>query len=170
VSAAFNKGPGPAWDPDEEITLERRVRFPASFDDGASTRRTTEMRRVDSRLLAIARGELEPEDPFGGLIPIYDEGPAQEIQDDWLVLEPEPDPESGPSAATETLFEAFTPHLRLTDEEVMVLPIGDRTAFFLSQVDGRRSVQQLAVACAMDDLEALEITDELMRMGVIVLR
>jgi hypothetical protein len=169
VAAAFNKGPAPAWDPDEEITLERRVRFPASFDDGASTRRTMEMRKVDSRLLAIARGELEPEDPFGGLIPIYDEAPAQEVEEDWLILEPDPEPEGGPSA-TETLFEAFTPHLRLTDEEVMVLPVSDRTAFFLSQIDGRRSVQKLAHACAMDDLEALEITDELMRMGVIELR
>lgn len=173
MTTAWKKDPDAPWNPDDEITVERRVRVPAPVPDegGPATRRTTQMTRMDSRLLAIARGELEPDeiDPFGGLIPIYDEDPPVEVEDDWLLLEPEPEPESGPTSS-ETLFEHVRPHLRLRADEIMVLPVGDRTAFFVSHIDGQRTVRQLAEACAMDDLETLETIDELLRMGVVDLR
>jgi hypothetical protein len=167
------KGANAPWNPDDEITVERRVRVPATAADAeVPTRRTTQMTKVDSRLLAIARGEIDPDevDPFGGLIPIYDdEPPPIDVDDDWLILEPEPEPELGPPS-TDILFAHIRPHLRLRADEVMVLPVGDRTAFFVSQIDGQRTVKELADVCAMDDLEALEIMDELLRMGAVDLR
>lgn len=176
MTGAFKSGASAPWNPDDEITVERRVRMVAPTEQPPSadftTRRTTQLTKVDSRLLAIARGELEPDeiDPFGGLIPIYDDDAGSDaVDDDWLILEPDPEPEQGPSS-DETLFAHVTPHLRLRADEVMVLPVGERTALFVSQIDGKRSVHQLASACAMDDLESLEIIDELLRMGVIDLR
>ena len=69
------KVPHPA---DDEITIERLVRPPAAAsEDETSTRQTREMPVIDARLLAIARGDTEPDeeeiDPFGGLIPVEDD-------------------------------------------------------------------------------------------------
>jgi hypothetical protein len=167
VAAAIDEKGETPWNPDDEITVERRVRVPAAVEPSdPSRRRTTQMARVDSRLLAIARGELEPDpiDPFGGLIPVLDEEPSQEIDDGWLILETEPSPES-PSA----VLAHIRPRLRLRSQEIAVLPVGDRTALFVSAIDGKRTINQLGAACSMDDLETLEIVDELVRMGVIEL-
>ena len=175
---AFDKKADKPWQADDEITVERRVKT-GNTESPLSSRRTTPMTRIDSRLLAIARGELDPEeaDPFGGLIPIYDEDAAVEAPDEWLVLDPDPEVPhssgaSGASEADETtsvLIHAC-PFLRLRPDEVMVLPVGERTAFFASQIDGRRSLTELGKVCALDDLEILEVVDELLRMGAIDLR
>jgi len=94
--------PAPANDEDDanEITIERRI---------SATRRTTRLTKVDERLLAIARGELDPDDPFGGLIPIYDEEPTEEVDESWLMLD------SGPESTGESegLFGDIVPALRL---------------------------------------------------------
>lgn len=174
MQGAFKSGANAPWSPDDEITVERRVRAAAPTEppSDVTTRRTTQLTKVDSRLIAIARGELEPEeiDPFGGLIPIYeDDDEGDSLDDDWLALEPDPDPDQGPSSDG-TLFSHVTPHLRLRADEVRVLPVGERTALFVSHIDGKRTVHQLATVCAMDELETLEIIDELLRMGVVDLR
>lgn len=170
MAGAFKKSTEQACEPEEEITVQRRAYVPAPPACGPTTRPTTQLTKIDSRLLAIARGDLEPDevDPFGGLIPIYDEEPAEEVEDDWLILEPDPESESG--ASGELVFGNVTPHLRLRAAEVEVLPVGDRTALFVTYIDGKRTVHQLVDASGFDELEALETIHELLRMGVIDLR
>jgi hypothetical protein len=153
--------PAPANDEDDdanEITVERRI---------SATRRTTRMTKVDERLLAIARGEVDPDDPFGGLIPIYDndDEPSDAVED-WLVLG------NGPESTGESegLFGDTVPSLRLAPGELLTIGLLPRTAFFASQIDGKRTVGELTSICAMDDLSGLEVVDELLRMGVIDLR
>lgn len=178
MTAAYKIGRDAPWDPDEEITVQRRVHVPASAPIDPSTRRTTQITKVDARLLAIARGERDPDevDPFGGLIPIYDndDEPVEDVDDDWLTfdlapeldLEPESEVEGGP-ASTDVLFARVKPRVRLPAAELAVLPVGDRTALFLSRIDGKRTVQELVDPGGFDELETLEIMHELLRMGVI---
>lgn len=59
----------------EEITIERRARVPRQERPPVSQAITRRMPVVDSWLIAIARGDVDPEeDPFGGLIPVDDDG------------------------------------------------------------------------------------------------
>jgi hypothetical protein len=156
--------PAPAnEDFDDEITIECRVKVQAPAEPAPSRRTTTRLTAVDARLLAIARGEVEPDpdDPFGGLIPIYDND--DEV---WLKLDPEP-----PSSdADEFLFGQTVPAVRMRASELFALPLEDRSTFFLSQIDGRRTVEELIDICGLDDLSGLEIVDELLRLGAIELR
>jgi hypothetical protein len=58
-------------------------------------RLTTRMPKIDARLLAIARGEIEdggppegvPVDPYGGLVPVVDDEAGS-----WLESDVEPEP------------------------------------------------------------------------------
>jgi len=161
---AAKKLPQPAEaDPaghDEEITIERRVTVRASNLEQPG-RATTRMTKIDAHLLAMARGEIEPEDPFGGLIPIYDndEAEAIEVDERWLSLTPAPN--------IEGMFGATVPSLRMRPAEIFALPLEARSVLFLWQIDGRRTVEDVAAICGIDDLSALEIIDELLRHGVI---
>ena len=135
----------------------------------AARRATTRMTTVDERLLAIARGELEPDDPFGGLIPIYEndgDGATEDADDHWLFLG------SGPesSGASEGLFGDTVPILRALPDELLAMGLAPRTALFASHIDGKRTVQELLEICAIDDLTGLELVDELLRFGAIDLR
>lgn len=59
---------------DDEITVERRVRMRPTRPPvpQAVTRRVPV---VDSWLIAVSRGDVDPDDdPFGGLIPVDDDG------------------------------------------------------------------------------------------------
>ena len=151
---------------DDEITIERRVRMPLAPP-------TMRMDKIDARLLAIARGELEPDDPFGGLIPIYDHEPtpydedlsedlSEDVQDGWLSLEPAPSSE-------EAMLGSAVPRVRLRPDELHNLDLSVSAAFLLSHVDGKRTLQEINEACRLDDLESLELLDELLRMGAIEL-
>ncbi len=141
-------------DDSHEITIERRI---------SATRRTTRMTKVDERLLAIARGELDPDDPFGGLIPIYDDEPTEEADESWLMLGAGPES----SGENEGVFGDVVPTLRVLPGELLTIGLLPRAAFFASQVDGKRTVAELTSICALDDLAGLEIIDELLRMGAI---
>ncbi len=148
---------------DEEITIERRVKAAAVAD---VNRKTTRIAKIDAQLLAMARGEIEPDDPFGGLIPIYDDDDgdaALEIDQAWLMLEPEPLSEPGHFGLT-------VPSIRMCLNQLLALPLEPRASFFLAQIDGRRTVDELVSVCALDDLSGLEIVDELLRFGAITLR
>ncbi len=64
--------PLPREEANDEITIERRSKMPRPPVSQAITRRVPV---VDSWLIAVARGEVDPdEDPFGGLIPVDDDG------------------------------------------------------------------------------------------------
>lgn len=66
--------PLPREEADEEITIERRSKMTRP-DPPVSQAVTRRVPVVDSWLIAIARGEVDPdEDPFGGLIPVDDDG------------------------------------------------------------------------------------------------
>jgi len=148
---------------DDEITVERRVKLPPIvMGDAASL--TTRMPVIDERLLSIARGEIDPDDPFGGLIPIYDTDDTDEIDDTWLLPTSE-----DPTTGDENIFGHVVPRLRLGPHALMSLAMSDACRFFVSQIDDRRTVGQLIDVCRMDDLEGLETIDELLRLGAIEL-
>jgi hypothetical protein len=151
---------------DDEFTIECRVKVQTPAGSAASRKTTTRLTKVDARLLAVARGELEPDDPFGGLIPIYDNDEALEVEESWLMLEPE----AAPPGADEFLLGRTIPAVRMRASELFALPLEQRSTFFLSQIDGRRSVEELVDICGLDDLSGLEIVYELMRLGAIELR
>lgn len=159
---AARKTRPPEADPDDEITIERRVRITpdAEYQGGPVT---TRMNKVDERLLAIARGEVEPDDPFGGLIPIYDDDREPVPEPDWLVLSP-PQPKAGSS-----LFGNIVPRVRMRPDELFSLPLDERCSLFVSQIDGRRTLEELLDACGLDELSGLETIDDLLRFGAIVL-
>ena len=144
----------------EEITVERRVTVRAAAF-GASGPVTMRMNKIDAHLLAMARGEIEPDDPFGGLIPIYDNDDVlpPPVEERWLSL--------APAGAIEGLFGATVPSLRMRPDEIFELPLEARSVLFLWQIDGRRSVETVAALCGLDDLSTLEVIDELLRHGVI---
>jgi hypothetical protein len=162
VTGAARKTRPPEADPDDEITIERRVRITpeSEYQSGPVT---TRMTKVDERLLAIARGEVEPDDPFGGLIPIYDDDrEPMAPEPDWLVLTPQP--RTGSS-----LFGNIVPRVRMRPDELFSLPLDERCSLFVSQIDGRRSLEEIIDACGLDELSGLEAIDDLLRFGAIVL-
>jgi hypothetical protein len=102
----------------DDRTVERRVRVAAPAKSLYTTRLTKRMTAIDPRILAIARGDAEPEappapaavtlvrpgrvdgvedDPFGGLIPVVDDE-TTEVEESWL----EESPPSTPSKAPES--------------------------------------------------------------------
>lgn len=143
-------------EPYEEITVERRIR---TLDASCPTRRT----KVDERLLAIARGELEPDDPFGGLIPIYDDGPGNALEDGWVYVEPTS------ASAEEAVLSLAIPRARMKKSELFRLPMSARAGYLVAQIDGNRTVEQLVSLCELEELETLELLDELLRLGAIEL-
>jgi hypothetical protein len=164
VTGAARKSRAPETDQDDEITIERRVRVPPDAEYLAGPV-TTRMTKVDERLLAIARGELEPDDPFGGLIPIYDDLEHEVVvphEPDWLVLTPEPREEP-------SLFANIVPRVCLRPDELFSLPLDEHCSLFVSQVDGRRTLEEIIDACGLDELSGLEAVDDLLRHGAIVL-
>lgn len=64
----------------DERTVQRSVRVPALARLPVPMAPTQKMPEIDERLLAIARGEIDPDDdvvegdPYGGLIPVDDDG------------------------------------------------------------------------------------------------
>jgi hypothetical protein len=164
VAGAARKSRPPETDQDDEITIERRV----TVSPPASGPITTRMTKVDERLLAIARGDLEPDDPFGGLIPIYDDPQAaiEELDSQWLVLAPESKPEPN---AEPSLFGDIVPRVCLRSHELLALPLDQRCALFVSQVDGKRTLEEVIDACGLDEIEGLEAIDDLLRHGAIML-
>lgn len=141
---------------DDEITMVRRVAPPSSAP-------TARMLKIDERLLAIARGDLDADDPFGGLIPIYENDVTNGL-DDGLVLDSEPE-----TSSIEGMFGSVVPYLRMQPYELLALALSERSSFFASQIDGKRTVGKLIDVCRLDDLDGLEIIDELLRMGAIAL-
>jgi hypothetical protein len=126
---------------------------------------TTRMTKVDERLLAIARGDVDPDDPFGGLIPIYedDREEVEAVDAGWLVLAP-------PPAKSETsLFGDIVPRVRMRADQLFSLPLDERCSLFVSQVDGKRTLEEVIDACGLDELSGLEAIDDLLRFGAIVL-
>jgi hypothetical protein len=106
----------------EDRTVERRVRVAAPPSSLYTTRLTRRMTAIDPRILAIARGDAEPEapaasaavtlvrpgrvdgvedDPFGGLIPVLDDE-TTEVEESWL----EESPASGRRAEDEPATDA----------------------------------------------------------------
>ena len=161
MTGAARKSRAPGADSDDEITIELRVRVPpeAEYLVGPPTSRMTKM---DERLLAIARGEIEPDAPFGGLIPIYDDPPAQLIarEPEWLVLTPEPHAES-------SVFGNIVPRVRMRPDDLFSLPLDERCRLFVSQVDGCRTLEDILDACRLDEVSGLEAIDDLVRYGAI---
>jgi hypothetical protein len=148
-SAAISTLPAPART-EEEITMERRV----TVRTLPATHPTAPVLELDPNLLAEARGD----DPFGGLIPIYDE--VVEDEDGWASTDSElPDRPANQMVA----------RLLMAQHDLLGLPHDPRHGFVLCQIDGKRTVAEIADVCQLFDGEALDILAQLAALGAIEL-
>ncbi len=60
-----------------------------------------------------------------------------------------------------------TLHLLRSQREIAMLPLDPKIAFVLSQVDGRRTIDEILDVCAMPEREALAIVRHLVRLGIV---
>jgi hypothetical protein len=150
----------------EPITIERRAKLPLSAwpappSKSFTTRATTRMAAIDPALLAAARGDTAPtapppgEDPFGGLIPVYDD--EDTLDDRWDSIAP------ARTAAQ------MVPRLLMEQHDLLELPRDPRHGFVLCQIDGRRTVAEIADACQLLDGEACDILAQLAALGAVEL-
>ena len=162
---------------DEEITIERRVRIPeASLRAAVAVHATTRMEKVDARLLAIARGDLDPEevppllildDPFGGLIPVYEPAETAENLDGWLLFngsEPEP-----LAVLDLRIPYGAVPRLHMRAAELVALPLDHRSGFLLSHIDGQRSVEEIVDVSHLGPDDTLEVLAALVALRAIAI-
>lgn len=177
---------------EEDITVERRSRVPASATTPFSARMTHKMVAIDQRILAIARGEMDPDstrapapstmpppraaesepapagsftdyDPFGGLIPIADdEIQLDELDGDWVLEDVPPS-----SASPHAIDYAAVLRLRLSPGEILALPIDPRGGFMLSHIDGHRTVEELIDVTHLSATDALDVIGELVALGAV---
>lgn len=158
---------------DDEITIERRVRVPGPASELISSKMTTKMEAIDPRLIAIARGEIEPDavpsmeedlvaldDPFGGLIPVDEE--LDQIDDEWLVDEYTP----MPVVAHQIRLQAI-PHLCMSASSLVALPLDHRSGFVLSVIDGARNVEEVIDIANLSANDVLEALAALANLGAI---
>jgi hypothetical protein len=166
---------------DDEITIERRVKVP-EIERELHLRPTTKIAAVDARLIAIARGELEPEpacelfvvdDPFGGLIPVLDDEPVgemTELDEEWLLEEVDAELDAPPTfLAPLEIPRAATPRLCMLAAEVVALPLDHRSGFLLSHIDGQRTVDEVIDVSHLCPEDTLEVLASLISLGAITI-
>lgn len=169
---------------DDEITISRKVKIVER--EQLYVRPTTKMGAVDARLIAIARGELDPEvdcdlflmdDPFGGLIPVDDDEPLSdqptEIDDEWLLEDVDGLPEG--EATTDFVVPpqvvplTATPRLCMRAADLVALPLDHRSGFLLSHIDGKRTVEEVVDVSHLSPTDTLEALSALIALGAITL-
>jgi len=160
---------------DDEITIERRVRVP-DVERELQLRPTTKMGAVDARLLAIARGDVDPEpvcelfvvdDPFGGLIPVDDEDELLQLDDDWLLADVDSDPQD--FTVPQHIPRNATPRLCMRAAEIVALPLDHRSGFLLSHIDGKRTVEEVIDVSHLSPDDTVEVIASLIRLGAITI-
>ena len=168
---------------DDEITIERRVRVPEADGEEVGARKTTKMGKVDARLIAIARGDVEPDnlfdllliddpfgdlvpvdDPFGGLVPVYDDPTGSALDDDWLRVD---DEHVAPSASSPA--SSAVPRLRMRAAAIVALPLDPRSGFLLSHIDGLRTVEEVIDVSNLSADDAREVMAVLVGLGAITI-
>jgi hypothetical protein len=112
------------------------VRSMPRCESGTLSTVTRKSLRVDPRLLAIARGDIEPEDPFGGLKPAYEE---------------------------------MVPRRLLHEQDLIGFSDDPRDGFVLCQIDGRRTLAEVADACGLGLEQTFDIVDALAVRGAVAL-
>lgn len=171
AARALTKNAGVAND--DEITVVRRTKVPAAAL-AETARPTTKMDKVDARLIAIARGEVDPEpsvglfvidDPFGGLIPV-DEDEAIEISDDWLLEDVTTDTHAVLEAAI--AFSAV-PRIIMNTMDLVALPLDHRTGFLLSHIDGLRTIDEIIDVSNLSISDTAEVLAALVDLKVIAI-
>jgi hypothetical protein len=151
-----NRAPARLYDDDdmpEEITEEWTVKRRIIDREALAAHPTRRMPKIDDELLAMARGEVDPaqdmldaasvsasaddDDPWGGLIPVFD-----------VTL-------------------ASVPRLVMTHTQLVALPIDHRAGFLLSHIDGIRTVEELVDICHLSAEDAMQVVDALLALGAI---
>ena len=168
---------------DDEITIERKVKFVER--EQLYVRETTKMGAVDARLIAIARGEVDPEvdcdlfvmdDPFGGLILVDDEEPLNQelaaIDDEWLLedVDAEPDSDDQPAdfvVPPRVIPMTATPRLCMRAADLVALPLDHRSGFLLSHIDGKRTIEEVIDVSHLSPIDTLEVIGSLIALGAI---
>jgi hypothetical protein len=136
----------------EEITMERRI----TVRSLVASHPTAPVLELDASLIAEARGD----DPFGGLIPVYDDDIVIESDDWWASTE---------SELPTRPANRMVPSLVMEQHDLLALPHDPRHGFVLCQIDGTRNVAEIADVCQLLDGEALDILVELAALGAIEL-
>jgi len=168
---------------DDEITIERKVKVVEA--EQLFVRTTTKMGAVDARLIAIARGEIDPEvecdlfvmdDPFGGLIPVGDDEPAPDeftgLDDDWVLEEIDAeldDPATHFVVPPQVIPMSATPRLCMRASELVALPLDHRSGFLLSHIDGKRTVENVIDVSHLSPSDSLEAIGSLIALGAITI-
>ncbi len=170
------------YNPDDEITIERKVKVVER--ELQFVRPTTKMGAVDARLIAIARGEIEPEvdcdlflmdDPFGGLIPVEDDEEPQamtDFDDQWVLEEVDAeldDPASDFVVPPQVIPMSAIPRLCMRASELVALPLDHRSGFLLSHIDGKRTVENVVDVSHLSPVDTLEAIGSLIALGAITI-
>lgn len=158
---------------DDEITIARRIAIPAAARAEYVARATTKIAMVDARLLAIARGDVEPEphvdlsrvdDPFGGLIPV-DEDEAIEISDEWL----EEVPADLYGVRKDAIPFSAVPRIVMETSRLVALPLDHRSGFLLSHIDGVRSYGEIIDVANLSPEDTFEVLMALVGLGALAI-
>jgi hypothetical protein len=65
---------------------------------------------------------------------------------------------------------ACVPHLNVTNEQLMALPLDPRRAFLLWMLDGTLTAGEVLDACGLERAEAIEMLAAFVQGGIVVLR
>jgi hypothetical protein len=79
-------------------------------------------------------------------------------------------PASLPPPASVDIPLASVPHLVLTNDQLIALPLDPRRAFLLSLLDGTLTAGDVLDACGFERAEAIEMLASFVQSGIIVLR
>jgi len=173
---------------DDEITIVRKAAVVER--EQLFVRQTTKIGVVDARLLAIARGEVDPDvncdlivmdDPFGGLI-LVEEGEEEEpgfqgfieIDDGWVLEAVDDDddddddtPDDAVAPLPPVILVSATPRLCMEASELVALPLDHRSGFLLSHIDGKRTVEEVIDVSQFSANDTIEALGALIALGAI---
>jgi hypothetical protein len=79
-------------------------------------------------------------------------------------------PSTRPEAPAADNYLLRVPLLAVSERELPLLPLDHREGFLLSHVDGESSIETILDVCAMPAEEALELLQNLVERGVVVVR
>lgn len=109
-------------------------------------------------------------DPYGGLIPVAEDG-FGEVEEDFELDDDADHTMMGDAAVDSSRLAAMTSHrvprLLLGPRQIATLPMDPRMGFLLGHIDGVQSMEEILDVCAMPEGDALELLERLRAMGVI---
>jgi len=133
----------------------------------------------DASIVVEFGDEEEISDPYGGLIPVEEngsrqtarppaEGEAPEVSEE-RPLPSFPMPAASSAADLSLTERQGIPRVVKSAAAIAKLPIDNRAGFLLMQMDGMQTMEEILDVCAMPAGEALDLIEKLKELGVIVI-